>query len=92
MRWKHDEKPAGRKGRAGYEATPEEWQAQASLHVVLPAIREELAELKRAAAEGDDDAFTRFQALNKEAIALEVRAREAKLDETQDDGAGDLVA
>jgi DNA primase len=92
LRWKHDEKPPGRKGRAGYEATPEEWQAQASLHVVLPAIREELAELKSAAAEGDDDAFTRFQALNKEAIALEVRARESKLDETQDDGAGDLVA
>ena len=61
--------------------------------MVLPAIREELAELRRAAAEGDDDAFARFQALNKEALAIEVRAREAKLDDdVQQDDAGDLVA
>jgi DNA primase len=91
-RWKHDAKPPGTKPRPGYEAKPEEWVALASLHVVLPAIREELAELKRAAAEGDDDAFLRFQALNKEALAIEQRAREAKLDDVQEDDAGGLVA
>jgi hypothetical protein len=97
LRWKHDAKPPGSKTAskppAGYEAKPEEWAALASLHVVLPAIREELAELKAAAAEGDDEAFARFQALNKEALAIEIRAREAKLDDdVQQDDAGDLVA
>jgi DNA primase len=94
LRWKHDAKPPGTsKPPTGYDARPEEWAALASLHVVLPAIREELAELKQAAAEGDDDAFARFQALNKEALAIEIRAREAKLDDdVQQDDAGDLVA
>ena len=60
--------------------------------MVLPAIREELAELRAAAAEGDDDAFARFQALSREARDIEARAREAKLDDVQDDDADDLVA
>lgn len=70
-----------------------EWLAQATREVVLPAIREELAELRHAAAEGDDDAFLRFQALSREALAIERRAREAKLEETPEtDDAGGLVA
>jgi DNA primase len=93
-RWKHDEKPPGAKPRPGREqqAKPEEWLALASLHVVLPAIREELAELEAAAAGGDDEAFARFQALRREARSIEARAREAKLDDVQEDDAGDLVA
>jgi DNA primase len=94
-RWKHDEKPPGVKPRPAREtgAKPEEWLALASLHVVLPAIREELAELERAAAEGDDEAFARFQALRREARLIEQRAREAKLDDdVQEDDAGGLVA
>ncbi len=103
-RWKNDEKPPGLRPRAGYETRAEEWVALASLHVVLPAIREELAELRAAAADGDDEAFSRFQALNKEALAIEARAREAKHDDdapgaadeqvqdTQEDEAGGLVA
>src|SRR5262249_11821676 len=94
LRWKHDEKPTGQSGRRthGQETKPEEWLAVASLHVVLPAIREELAELETLAAQGDDDAFARFQALRREARAIEARAREAKLEELRDDDAGDLVA
>jgi len=66
-----------------------EWLALATREVVLPAIREELAELHTAAAEGDDSAFVRFQALSREARAIEARAREAKdtsagADDTQD--------
>jgi DNA primase len=96
-RWKHEEKPPGRKGRedrAGEppQPDPEEWLALITHQVVLPAIREELAELKHAAAEGDDGAFARFQALGREARTIEARAREAKLDEAQPDDAGDLVA
>jgi len=55
-----------------------QWLALATREVVLPAIREELAELKHAAAEGDDAAFVRFQALSREARAIEARARETK--------------
>ena len=59
----------------------------------MPAIREELAELRQAAADGDDDdAFARFQALSREAREIEARAREAKLDDVQEDDAGGLVA
>ncbi len=96
--WKNEEKPPGRKGRdergAGPSAPPDpdEWLALVTHQVVLPAIREELAELKHAAAEGDDAAFARFQALGREAVSIERRAREAKLDETQPDDAGGLVA
>ena len=94
-RWKHDEKPPGAKPRPAREteAKPEEWLALASLHVVLPAIREELAELEALAAKGDDQAFARFQALRREALLIEQRAREAKLDDdVQEDNAGGLVA
>jgi len=94
-RWKNEEKPPGRKGREAGGAPqpdPDEWLALVTHQVVLPAIREELAELRRAAAEGDDAAFARFQALSREARAIEARAREAKLEEPQDDEAGGLVA
>ncbi|MFZ2030808.1 MAG: DNA primase [Vitreimonas sp.] len=89
LRWKHDEKPPGLNGRRTHEreTKPEEWLAVASLHVVLPAIKEELAELETLAASGDDDAFARFQALRREARSIEARAREAKLDEVHDDDA-----
>lgn len=70
-----------------------EWLALATREVVLPAIREELAELQALAVAGDDDAFVRFQALNREAVTIERRAREAKLEETAaEDGADGLVA
>ncbi|GIK50077.1 MAG: DNA primase [Hyphomonadaceae bacterium] len=69
-----------------------EWLALATREVVLPAIREELAELKHAAAEGDDAAFVRFQALSREARAIEARAREAKDTTTDTDEADGLVA
>jgi hypothetical protein len=59
---------------------------------VAPAIREELAELRQAAADGDDTAFARFQALSREAREIEARAREAKLDDVQEDDTGGLVA
>jgi DNA primase len=97
-RWKQDEKPPGAKPRPSegqgreQDAKPEEWLALASLYVVLPAIREELAELETLAADGDDEAFARFQALRREARSIEARAREAKLDDVQDNDAGDLVA
>ncbi|MEQ1812175.1 MAG: DNA primase [Terricaulis sp.] len=69
-----------------------EWLALATREVVAPAIREELAELREAAADGDDTAFARFQALSREAREIEARAREAKLDDVQEDDAGGLVA
>ena len=69
-----------------------EFLALATREVVLPAIREELSELRLAAAEGDEAAFARFQALSREARAIEARAREAKLDESHDDDADGLVA
>ena len=37
-------------------------------------------------------AFARFQALSREAREIEARAREAKLDDVQEDDAGGLVA
>ncbi len=70
-----------------------EWLALATREVVLPAIREELAELRAAAAEDNAEALVRFQALNREALMIERRAREAKLEETTaEDGADGLVA
>jgi DNA primase len=62
-----------------------EWLALATREVVAPAIREELAELRQAAADGDDTAFARFQALSREARDIEARARESKLDDVQED-------
>ncbi|MDX2277274.1 MAG: DNA primase [Hyphomonadaceae bacterium] len=69
-----------------------EWLALVTREVVLPALREELAELRKAAAEGDEIAFARFQALNREAIAIEARALEAKLEETNSGAADDDLA
>lgn len=83
-RWKLDEKPPGRSGKRGQGqgTSPDEWLATVTRNVVLPAIREELAELQALAGEGDDDAFARFQALSREAIAIERRAREARTEES----------
>jgi DNA primase len=69
-----------------------EWLALATREVVLPAIREELAELRLAAAEGEDAAFVRFQALSREARDIEARARDARPEETQVDDPDGLVA
>jgi DNA primase len=69
-----------------------EWLARVTHQVVLPAIREELAELARAVEQGDDDAFIRFQALGREARDIEARARDVKNEDVQDNAAGDLVA
>jgi hypothetical protein len=101
LRWKDAAKPPGRKGREGQNTAsgsppnPSEWLALVTHQVVAPAIREELAELRERAAAGDDAAFTRFQALSREAREIEARAREAKLDDAPEDDAGhagDLVA
>lgn len=67
-----------------------EWLALATREVVLPAIREELADLRAQAAEGDDDAFSRFQALSREARDIEARARAAP-DTENDDTSGGLA-
>jgi hypothetical protein len=95
LRWKADEKPKGKR-REGETPqpplNPEEWLAWVARVIVAPAIREELAELRQAAADGDDTAFARFQALSREAREIEARARESKLDDVQEDDAGDLVA
>ncbi|MEQ1619066.1 MAG: hypothetical protein ABL883_12080, partial [Terricaulis sp.] len=64
-----------------------EWLAQVTREVVLPAIREELGELRARAADGDDEAFARFQALSREARVIEARAREAKLEEAEEEQA-----
>lgn len=74
-----------------------EWLALATREVVLPAISEELAELRPLAEAGDEAAFVRFQALSREAREIERRAREAKLEEPADTASGefrsgDLVA
>ena len=69
-----------------------QWLALATREVVLPAIREELAELKHAFEEGDQSAFARFQALSREARSIEARARESKEAETANDDADGLVA
>jgi DNA primase len=68
-----------------------EWLALVTREVVLPAIKEELAELRPLADSGDDAAFARFQALSREARDIDIRAREAKLDEAPDE-TSDLVA
>ena len=60
-----------------------EWLALATREVVLPAIREELDELRAQAGRGDDAAFARFQALSREARDIEARAREVKLNEDE---------
>jgi len=67
-----------------------EWLALATREVVLPAIREELAEMHAMAAGGDDAAFARYQALSREAREIEARAREAGKDAALE-AAGDLA-
>jgi hypothetical protein len=65
--------------------TGAEWLAQVTREVVLPAIKEELSDLRARVAEGDDDAFVRFQALSREARDIEAHARAVKLDDENDD-------
>jgi DNA primase len=76
-------------GDADVEA---EWLAKAAREVVLPAIREELDELRAQAGRGDDAAFARFQALSREARAIEARAREVKTEDEAPVEAADLGA
>jgi DNA primase len=81
-------KPRPAEGMDGADLETE-WLALVTREVVLPALREELAELRKAAADGDERAFARFQALNREAIAIEARALEAKLDDVNIGAADD---
>jgi hypothetical protein len=69
-----------------------EWFALVTREVVLPAIREELEELRPAFLELDHGAIVRFQALSRDLRDIEARAREARRDEAQEDDAGGLVA
>ena len=62
-----------------------EWLVLVTREVVLPAIKEELAELRPRADRGDDAAFARFQALSREARDIEARAQEAKLEKPDPD-------
>lgn len=67
-----------------------EWLAKAAREVVLPAIREELDELRVRAGHGDDAAFARFQALSREARAIEARAREVMIEDDAPVEAADM--
>ncbi len=89
LRWPRTR--SGASASAGGAELEAEFLALATRQVVLPAIKEELAELLALEEAGDPGAMARFQALNREAVRIEARAREAKLDETAatDD---DLVA
>src|SRR5262249_50664824 len=73
-------------GAAGAGAELEaEWLALVTREVVLPAIKEELTELRQLVdAGGDEAAFARFQALSGEARKIEARALEVKLDAVPD--------
>ncbi len=75
-------KPSAAGANAGVE-----WLAQVTREVVLPAIREELEEVRARAVGGDDKALARFQALSREAHAIEARARAAKLEDTEENQA-----
>ncbi|MBI3437269.1 MAG: toprim domain-containing protein, partial [Proteobacteria bacterium] len=89
-RWPKPRPQIANGGDADVEA---EWLAKASREVVLPAIREELDELRAQAGRGDDAAFARFQALSREARDIEARAREVKLnDDEAPPAAADLGA
>ncbi|MGE0597353.1 MAG: DNA primase [Hyphomonadaceae bacterium] len=82
--------PKPRRAQEGTDVEAE-WLALVTREVVLPAIREELAELRPLADAGDETAFARFQALSREARDIEARAREAQV--FQPSGAADdLVA
>jgi DNA primase len=70
-----------------------EWLALATREIVLPAIKEELGELRARAEGGDDIAFSRFQALSREVRDIEARCREVKLEGPEEDNnAEGLVA
>ena len=69
-----------------------EWLALATREVVLPAIQGGIGRAAHGCGDGDETAFARFQALSREAREIEARAREAKLDDVQEDDAGGLVA
>lgn len=70
------------------------WLVLATHDVVLPAIREEMAELAAQEEAGDPNAFARYQALAREAKAVEARAKDLSLSvaQTEEDDAGGLVA
>ncbi len=89
-RWPKPNRKPDAEGAADLEA---EWLALATREVVLPAIREELAELRPLVDQGDDAAFVRFQALALEVRAIEARARDRQEDNRDErDDADDLVA
>lgn len=77
--------PTPRPGAADSADLETQWLALATREVVLPAIKEELDELRAGVAAGDDAAFARFQALSREARAIEARARESRHEELSDD-------
>ena len=76
-------------GAAELEAS---WLALVTREVVLPAIREELAELRVLVEAGDVDAFARAQILSREIRAIEARPLELSMDENPQNAADDLVA
>lgn len=77
----------------GAEIQERHWLVLATKEVVLPAIREEMAELLAAEEAGEPTAMARYQALAREAKAVEARARDLSLTENAaEDSAGDLVA
>jgi|CXWL01.1.fsa_nt_gi DNA primase len=87
-RWPKPNRKLDAEGAADLEAA---WLALATREVVLPAIREELAELRALVDQGDDAAFVRFQALALEVRSIEARARVGQ-DDRGPDAADDLVA
>lgn len=71
-----------------------EWLALVTREVVIPALREELDELRPAFLDLEHDAVVRFQALTKEVKELERRARDAKQEDAvadDTDAAGGLA-
>lgn len=92
-RWKEHEKAFGKSAKApGYQSSPEEWQARVTRDVVLPAIKEEMAELLASEEAGDPTAMKRYQALLKEAKAVEAGAYLISLEKPANPEADDLVA
>ena len=60
--------------------------------VCIPAVSEELAELRPLADTGDEATFARFQALSRAAREIEARALEAKDDAKLNEATDGLVA
>jgi DNA primase len=77
LRWKDETKRPGRNGQRGsrYEIGLDEWLAVLERDLVLPVIREEMAELVLAEEAGDSTAMERYKALGLEAKAIEVRPK-----------------